>query len=84
MPFQPSLMFMGKARSLPSDRHQPYSKTWKGLSWTLQTFINYRRERFYNIGTRPRGSLIIITNSLAYYNLALVTVVEVFLAYDPE
>ncbi len=59
-PFQPSLMFVDKAKSLPlkdlhSSRLRPYSQTLdkaeKACQW--QTFINYSRKKFY--GKDPGG-----------------------------
>ncbi len=52
--FQPRLMFVGKARSLPLSG----VLGWKGLardkhSSLLRILLNYRRKKFSNIGPRP-------------------------------
>ncbi len=68
-PFQPSLMFAGKAKTYPSEATDSFSileeapgLTHKQLSMLeidarnthsrLQTFVNYRRQTFYNIGSK--------------------------------
>jgi hypothetical protein len=70
-PFQPNVMFAGKARSLPK---LDYSDTHKHDAFLeifprdkhcslFGRYINYGRKKFYNIGTRGRsGKKLGITN----------------------
>ncbi len=63
MPFQPSQMFVGEARSLPksgaperdltqvgSVLTQNIKLDWKGLPGTIAQAVTYGRKKFYNIG----------------------------------
>ncbi len=67
-PFQPNIMFVGKARSLPlsgaPERYSPAILANIRLdriarneySSLLQTFVNYDRKKFYNTRPRPEAS----------------------------
>jgi len=69
--FRPSLMFVGKAKSLPyseahewrftrvgHDHTQKHKVRLESLPWTLsllRPFVNYGREQFYSTGSRTCG-----------------------------
>jgi hypothetical protein len=53
-PFQPSLMFVAKARNLPQSEVHLRCSTQVGSSFTniFRTFVIYGRKKFFTIGPR--------------------------------